>query len=106
MKTVFHCDEVEKDTIAHDGHQIDKAERDADPDMVLLKSRDAREGEGASAVATCVVHDRWDLIDSPSILKANVYSEHEELRGNSSYTTSLGPVLLFPILEKRKSGYY
>jgi hypothetical protein len=57
MKTVFHCNKVEKDAVAQDGHEIDKAERDTDPDMVLLKSRDARESEGASVVATHVVHN-------------------------------------------------
>lgn len=51
MKTMLHCNEVEKDAIAHNGHKIDKAEGDADPNMVVLKSRDAQKGEGIFVVA-------------------------------------------------------
>lgn len=41
MKTVLHCNEIQKDAIAHDGNHIDETEGNAYPDMVLLKSRDA-----------------------------------------------------------------
>lgn len=71
MKTALHCNQVEKDTIAHSGHKIDKAEGDADPDMVLLKSRDAQKGEGICVVATQVVNGHWGLMSSFCILKTN-----------------------------------
>ena len=56
MKTVLLCNEVEKDTITHNGHKIDEAEGDADPDVVLLKSRDAQKGKGTHVVASYVVY--------------------------------------------------
>lgn len=55
MKTVLHCNEIEKDTIAHNDHKIDKAEWDTDPDVVLLKSREAEKCEGIFVVAAQVV---------------------------------------------------
>lgn len=55
MKTVLHHNEVEKDTVGHDSHEIDKAERDAGPDVVLLKSGDAQKGEGACTMVTHIV---------------------------------------------------
>lgn len=39
MKTTLHSNEVKKDTLTCNGHKVDKAEWDADPDVGLLKSR-------------------------------------------------------------------
>lgn len=61
MKTPLHSNEVEKDTVAHNGHEIDNAEGDADPDMVLFKARDAQKGKVTCVVATQVVHGQCGL---------------------------------------------
>ena len=52
MKTVLRCNEAEKDTITHNGHKVDEAEGDADPDVVLLKSMDTQKGKGTHVVAS------------------------------------------------------
>ena len=76
MKTVLLCNEVEKDTITHNGHKIDEAEGDADPDVVLLKSRDAQKGKGTHVVASYVVYGHWNLINRFCVLKQIVYNYH------------------------------
>lgn len=76
MKTVLHCNEVEKDAVTHDGHEIDEAERDADPDVVRLKSRDAQESEGARVGASQVVHGHGERMHSFCVLKQTVRNGH------------------------------
>ena len=61
MKTPLHSNEVEKDTVAHNGHEKDKTEGDADPGVVLLKARDARKGEVFCVVAAQVEHGQCGL---------------------------------------------
>ena len=74
MKTVIHCNE--KDTITHNGHEIDEAKGDADPDVVLLKSRNTQKGEGTCVVASQIVHGHGDLMNSFCVLKQIVCNEH------------------------------
>lgn len=101
MKTVLHCNEVEKDTIPHNGHKIDEAEGDADPDVVLLKSRDTQKGEGNCVVASQIVYGHGDLMNSFCVLKQIVYNNiFKKLYGNSSCSIFLGSALLFLMAKK------
>ena len=74
MKTVLRCHE--KDTIAHNGHKIDEAKGDADPDLVLLKSRNTQKGEGTCVVVSQIVPCHGDLMNSFCVLKQIVWNEH------------------------------
>ena len=71
---MLHCNE--KDTITHNGHKIDEAEGDADPDVVLLKSRNTQKGEVTCVVASQIVHGHGDLMNSFCVLKQIVCNEH------------------------------
>lgn len=52
MEAVVHRDEVKKDTVACEGHQVDNEERNPNPDVELLQPWDPHEHEGAW-IETC-----------------------------------------------------
>lgn len=74
MKTVLRCHE--KDTITHNGHKIDETKGDADPDLVLLKSRNTQKGEGTCVVASQIERGHGDRMNSFCVLKQIVWNEH------------------------------
>ena len=57
MKATFHCDEVEKGTVSHEGHNIDDTEGNPNPHMAMLQAGDSHQNEGSWVVIAQVEND-------------------------------------------------
>lgn len=61
MKAVFNCNEVEKDAIAHNSHNIDDTKGNPNPYVELLQARYSNKDKGTGVITTQVIHGLFSL---------------------------------------------